>query len=126
MSYKAHDQQRSYQANWMWRRRMAWIIENGPCQYCGARDNLCVVYRDPTDKKVRVPAIWSRSDESRAELLKLCIVLCNTCRLSKRKEERQPNHGTVGRYDQGCRCDPCKAAKSKSMAAYRARKKEKV
>jgi hypothetical protein len=126
MPYKAHEQQRGYQATWMWRRRMSWILANGPCKWCGASQDLRVVYSDPMDRKVPVTSIWSRRDEARAELLKLCIVLCTPCALSKRKEERQPQHGQVGRYDQGCRCDRCKAAKALDMAAYRARKKEKA
>lgn len=126
MPYKAHEQQRDYQATWMWRRRLTWIVENGPCKYCGSGQDLRVVYKDPQDRKVPVTSIWSRRDEARVELLKLCIVLCTPCALSKRKEERQPQHGEVGRYDQGCRCPPCKAAKSEAMAVYRARKKGKA
>jgi hypothetical protein len=124
--YKALEQQRSFQAAWMWRRRMTWIMENGPCNQCGSSQDLRVVYKNPKDKKVRVTAIWSRRDEVRAELLKLCIVLCKVCAQSKRTEERQPEHGTANRHKQGCRCDPCKAAKAVDMAAYRARKKEKA
>jgi hypothetical protein len=126
MPYKEISQQRSYQATWMWRRRLEWIVKNGPCAWCGTGTDLRVVYKDPSDKKVRVPAIWSRRDEVREELLKLCMVLCGPCAKSKRIEERQPEHGEVGRYDQGCRCDPCKAAKSVAMAKYRARKRAKV
>jgi hypothetical protein len=126
MPYKALEQQRNYQAVWMWRRRMAWVLEHGPCNQCGTSQDLQVVYKDPKDKKVRVSAIWSRREEVRAELLKLCIVLCRLCASSKRTEERQPAHGTASRHKQGCRCDPCKAAKAAEMAAYRARRKERT
>jgi len=124
--YKEVSQKRGYQSAWMWRRRLAWIMNNGPCVWCGTGINLRVVYKDPADKTVRVTAIWSRREEVREELLKLCIVLCGPCAQSKRAEERQPDHGTVGRYDQSCRCDPCKEAKRVDMAAYRARKREKI
>lgn len=123
MPYKDLGQQRSFQATWMWRRRMQWILENGPCQRCGTHDKLRVVYKDPSTKAVKTAAIWSCREERRAELLKLCIVLCDVCALDKRKEERQPQHGEVGRYDQGCRCVPCKAAKAEAMAEYRANKR---
>jgi hypothetical protein len=126
MAYKEISQQRSYQAAWMWRRRLEWVAKNGPCAWCGTGRDLRVVYKNPADKTVRVAAIWSRREESREELLKLCMVLCAPCAKSKRTEERQPNHGEVGRYDQGCRCPSCKEAKRVAMAAYRARKKAKV
>jgi hypothetical protein len=126
MAYKEPSQQRNYQATWMWRRRLEWIVKNGPCAWCGTGMDLRVVYKDPVNKTVRVTAIWSRREEVREELLKLCMVLCGPCAKSKRTEERQPDHGEVGRYDQGCRCVPCREAKRVSMAAYRARKKEKI
>lgn len=34
-----------------------------------------------------------------------------------------PRHGTKRRYDKGCRCDECRAAKRRRMAAYRAARK---
>jgi hypothetical protein len=126
MAYKEPSQQRSYQATWMWRRRLEWIVKNGPCQWCGTGLDLRVVYKDPADKTVRVAAIWSRKEEDREALLGKCVVLCGTCAKSKRVEERQPKHGEVGRYNQGCRCTPCREAKRVDMAAYRARRRERV
>lgn len=108
----------------MWRRRMAWILENGPCQVCGSSQDLRVVYKDPKDKVVKVAAIWSRKEEDRIKILSKCIVLCTVCANDKRTVERQPEHGTAGRHKQGCRCAPCRAAKAKEMAEYRARKRE--
>jgi IS30 family transposase len=35
-------------------------------------------------------------------------------------------HGTTTGYAQGCRCDPCKTAKSKAQHAYEQRKKERA
>ena len=35
---------------------------------------------------------------------------------------RKKQHGTNGMYKSGCRCAPCKAAKSVISAAYRARR----
>lgn len=123
MPYKDLGQQRSFQATWMWRRRMHWILENGPCQRCGTHDKLRVVYKEPGTKVVKTAAIWSCREERRAEILKLCIVLCDVCAKDKLKEERQPEHGTEGRYNQSCRCTLCRAAKAEAMAEYRARKR---
>lgn len=125
MPYKDLSRQRSYQANWMWRRRMAWILANGPCSVCRTTQDLQVVYKDPTERKVRVTAIWSRREEERNRLLAMCMVLCKICAQDKRTLDRQPEHGELGRYDQGCRCDPCKAAKRVAMAEYRASKRKK-
>lgn len=123
MPYKEPTQQRHFQNTWMWRRRMEWVVKNGPCAWCGSTQDLRVVYKNPADKTVKVAAIWSRKEEDREALLKKCVVLCPECARSKRTEERQPDHGKVGRYDQGCRCVPCKEAKRVSMARYRAGKK---
>jgi hypothetical protein len=126
MPYKSPDTQRQYQATWMWRRRLAWIVENGPCAWCGSSQDLRVMYKDPSDRKVRVTSIWSLKDERRAELLAQCIVICRVCALSKRREERQPDHGMPGRYDQGCHCDPCKLAHNTKIREWRQRRKLKT
>jgi len=125
MPYKALDRQRDFQATWMWRRRQAWILENGPCHSCGSRLDLRVVRKDSKRSTIRVTSIWSLNDERREELLAECMVLCKPCALAKIREERpQPEHGTTNRYKQGCRCDPCKEAKAVTMAEYRAAKRK--
>jgi hypothetical protein len=87
MPFKTHEQMRRYQATWMWRRRLQWIVDNGPCSDCYGTRDLRVVYKDPADKTVRVPSIWSLSQERRTELLAKCVVLCETCAKLKRREE---------------------------------------
>ena len=123
MPYKATERQRAFQGSWVWRRRMAWVLENGPCQVCGSSQDLRVVFKDPKDKVMKVASIWSRKEEDRVRLLAKCQVLCTVCAKDKRKVERQPEHGEVGRYDQSCRCPLCREAKRIAMAEYRARKK---
>jgi hypothetical protein len=83
MPYKDRDDVRQYQLVWMWRRRLTWILENGPCRWCGSCDNLSVSFILPWKKTVRVTSIWSRSDEKRAELLAECEVLCIGCHRKK-------------------------------------------
>lgn len=70
---------RQYQLTWMWRRRWTWILENGPCRWCGSANNLSVSFRNPATKTMKVAAIWSRNDEKRAEILADCEVLCIDC-----------------------------------------------
>lgn len=81
------DQMRRYQATWMWRRRLSWVLDNGPCNQCGSTVDLQVVYKDPAEKTVRVTSIWSRRDEVRTELLTKCVVLCGSCAKLKRRKE---------------------------------------
>jgi hypothetical protein len=83
MPLKDRDAQRQYQLEWMWRRRWTWILEHGPCNWCGSTNNLQVSYRNPAKKLVKVASIWSRSDESRAQLLEHCEVLCGECHRRK-------------------------------------------
>lgn len=87
MPYKSIEEQRRFQAIWMWRRRLLWIAENGPCNLCFGTQDLRVVYKNPAEKTVRVTSIWSQSDERRAELLKKCVVLCGSCAKLKRRQE---------------------------------------
>lgn len=70
---------RDYQRVWMWRRRLSWILENGPCRWCGSCDDLSVSFRNPASKTMKVASIWSRRDEVRAEILADCEVLCTKC-----------------------------------------------
>lgn len=123
MAYKAHETQRQYQSAWMWRRRMSWIIENGPCSICGSGQDLRVVYVNPADRVVPVTSIWSLGEQRRTELLAKCVVLCKVCALSKRREERAPDHGKDSRYTQGCKCDLCRAAHATKNREYRHRKR---
>lgn len=126
MPYRARGEQRSYQATWMWRRRLTWIIENGPCKRCNSSVDLRVVYKDPKQRVIRVSSLWSLSDERRNRELKKCVVLCKVCAQEKRTLERQPEHGQAGRYDQGCRCIPCREAHRVKMADWRTKRRLKI
>lgn len=83
MPLKDPDAQRQYQLTWMWRRRLSWILEHGPCAWCGSVDSLSVSFKNPAEKTHRVAGIWSRSDESRSEILANCEVLCHVCHRNK-------------------------------------------
>ena len=83
MPYKDKDAVRQYQLVWVWRRRLSWILENGPCAWCGSVNDLSVSFRSPDAKTVKVASIWSRSDERRKEILANCEVLCSECHRRK-------------------------------------------
>lgn len=74
---------RQYQLEWMWRRRLQWILDNGPCRWCGSCNNLSVSFKNPATKTMKVAAIWSRNDAKRAEVLADCEVLCERCHRTK-------------------------------------------
>ena len=118
---KNKEYMREYQRNWMQSRRQAWIDENGPCKKCGTWDNLEVDHIDPKLKTLRASSLWSRTKEVRDKELANCQVLCKSCHLQKTLAERPPAvHGTVTMYDDyKCRCDDCKAAKSKAQMRLR-------
>lgn len=83
MAYKDLDAQRQYQLEWMWRRRWGWILENGPCVWCGSTTNVQVSWKNPATKQVKIASIWSRSQENRDRLLADCEVLCGDCTRKK-------------------------------------------
>lgn len=83
MGYKDPDSQRQYQLEWMWRRRLQWILDNGPCRWCGSVRDLNVSFRHPGEKTVKVASIWGYSDEKRTQLLEQCEVLCKECHRRK-------------------------------------------
>jgi 5-methylcytosine-specific restriction endonuclease McrA len=83
VTYKDRDIRRQYQLVWMWRRRLAWILENGPCAWCGSTVDLVVSWKNPANKTMKVASVWSRADEGREEILANCEVLCGECHRKK-------------------------------------------
>lgn len=90
-------------------RRKGWFSRyDSKCTRCGSSDKLVCHHADP-DKKVS-HHIWIWRDERREPELSKCIPLCYSChRIVHGQVEK---HGTRSRYKRGCRCDPCKRAKS--------------
>ena len=111
MGYADKDKQRSYQLGWIKSRRLDWISSKGPCVSCGSFNNLEVDHIDPTLKTMNPKSIWSRTKETRDKELENCQVLCYSCHKEKTSSERLKEHGTMGRYSNGCRCDECKLAR---------------
>ncbi len=94
------------------------------CVVCGTTDELQVDHRDHETKNFTVMSNYSRAWDILVPELDKCQLLCKTHHLEKSMEEGSlkkgdrpaPSlHGTLNRYNAyGCRCDECKAAKSKS------------
>ena len=111
MPYGDKAKQREYQRLWIKNRRLEWVTSNGPCVLCGSSDNLEVDHIDPDLKTMNPRSIWSRKQESRDKELENCQVLCYSCHKEKTSLWRLKEHGTMGRYSHGCRCDDCRVAR---------------
>jgi len=114
---KDGDSRRRYQREWVARRR-AEFFAGKRCVDCGATEDLQLSAREP-DTIVR-SAIWSWSKTRREALLARCEVCCGECQRRKLSEKRA-QHGTRRRYEKGCRCEQCKAAKARRNRAYAGR-----
>lgn len=108
---------RTYARHWHARRRAAFFADKA-CADCGATDDLQLDHRDPVQKVHH--NIWSWSRVRRAAEIAKCDVRCGDCHRERHAVERR-RHG-IKRYEKGCRCDVCRAAKSESNARYRAAK----
>jgi 5-methylcytosine-specific restriction endonuclease McrA len=111
MPYGDKDKQREYQRLWIRSRRAEWIASQGNCSKCGSSDQVEVDHIDPVLKTMDPRHIWSRRKETRDKELQNCQVLCFSCHKEKTALWRLPEHGTIGRYQNGCRCADCKTAR---------------
>lgn len=97
MPYKDKESQRAYQREWVAKRRLKWLTENGPCVDCGSWDDLEV---DHSDASLKVShRVWSWSDARRTKELAKCVVRCHDCHAAKRiasdEYSRGVDHGKV-------------------------------
>ena len=57
-------------------RRDQWVATHGPCS-CGSATSLMVVRKNRAEATPK--SVWSRSDASRAAVLRDCMVICKSC-----------------------------------------------
>ena len=110
MPYKDKAIQNAYQNQRLKRRRIQWLVDNGPCVECGSWEELEVDHKDRSTKVDH--KVWSWSQQRRDEELAKCQVLCKTCHRNKTNNElRRPiTHGASNGYKKhGCRCELCRA-----------------
>lgn len=114
MPYSDPEAKREYQRRWMAERRAKYLA-GLVCVDCGSSDRPELDHRDPAQKVSH--RIWSwRHDRILHEMAK-CDVRCADCHHARHGAERE-RHG-VSRYDAGCRCDICRAARSAKGARLR-------
>lgn len=113
---------RRYQQLWHYRRRTQWLYENGPCARCGSIKSLEVHHVRPEDKIEHW--VWSWRKERRDAELAKCEVLCRKCHLIQTgKDFGWWKHGARG-YQNGCRCEECRAGHNARAKDYTRRKRE--
>lgn len=78
MPFKDPEKQAKFQNEWMKKRRLDWIAQNGPCA-CGSADGLRVVHVNPDTRKTS--QVWSWSEERRNAELAKCKAMCRECRI---------------------------------------------
>ena len=120
MSYADPTRQREYQREWAAQRR-AERMDGLSCVKCGSTRRLEMDHVDPSTKVTH--RVWTWNPKRREAELAKCQPLCVDCHRAKTLAENPPRHGTVKRYNKGCRCEPCRQAKARKAAAYRARKR---
>jgi hypothetical protein len=116
------DARRRYHREWIAQRRAEFFVDK-TCTDCGTNKQLGLDRRDPAEKVNH--RIWSWSTARREAELAKYEIRCAACR-RKRLAERQRRHGTRGRYERGCRCDSCRAAKSRRNAQYREQHRDEI
>lgn len=119
MSHTPETRLRAYQK--VKQRRSDWLAANGPCRNCGSPDRLEVDHVNPSSKVSH--RIWTWSDARREIELAKCQVLCYECHAMKTIQFlRSTEHGSIGMYEQGCRCDLCKKYQRDRVYAWRLKK----
>jgi hypothetical protein len=81
------EERRTYNREWMRKRRADWFSANGPCVDCGSWDDLELDHNSRADKVSH--RIWSWSEERRYEELAKCVARCRKCHRAKTTEERK-------------------------------------
>ena len=81
---------RNYQREWIKKRRLAWVHQNGPCRHCGSWERLQVDHIDHRTKALNPKALWSLSPQNPIRIAELakCQVLCFDCHQGKSTETR--------------------------------------
>jgi len=113
---------RRYHREWIAQRRSEFFADRR-CVDCGNDERLELDCRDTATKVSH--RIWSWSDARREAELAKYEVRCASCR-RKRLAAEQTRHGTRGRYEKGCRCDACKAAKARRNKEYRSNHRDEL
>lgn len=118
MPYADPVRQREYQRVWMAERRARYLAGQ-VCIDCGSNGLLGIDHADPDAKLDH--RIWSWAVERLEAELAKCVTRCVSCHQTRHGKERR-KHG-IKRYQMGCRCETCRAAKRASNERYLAKRR---
>lgn len=121
----SNEYMRVYMKQRYYRRRQEVVEKLGnKCKHCGGTEELEIDHIDPKKKSFSLgKALAGVAQKKLDEEIKKCQLLCTDCHIEKSKIDGSPmkgrkklprQHGTVRMYGDGCRCAPCKKAKSES------------
>lgn len=104
------------------RKQLALQKLGGKCIKCGVTEKLEFDHKNPGTKVIEVGGFRDYSDKKFWEEVAKCQLLCEKCHEDKTIQDlgyqrAKGNHGTVSSY-RYCKCDLCKAAKSKYSHEY--------
>lgn len=84
MPYKNKDKQKTFQREWLQRRKDR-FFKNKKCKLCGSTHNLTLHHREP-GKKID-HRIWSWAPERFWREVKKCDILCEKCHQEKSNKQ---------------------------------------
>ena len=113
---------RRYQREWIAKRRAEFFADKA-CLDRGTTKHLELDRRGSSEQVNH--RVWSWSAARREAELAKYDIRCSSCRRN-RLADHQTRHGTRGRYEQGCRCNACREAKSSRNAQYREQHRDEI
>ena len=113
------------------KRQKYYNLLGGKCERCGSKKNLHFDHKNPKKKKFRIADNIDAPEDILLAEVKKCRLLCKKCHIQKTKEKNehgQPKsrHGTVHKYNKGCRCKKCTTAKTTYMKELRKKKLKEI
>lgn len=95
----------------------------GECKVCGSKNNLQFDHIDRRTKSAVIATIWNKPKSVIESELKKCQLLCEDCHLEKGRKAGDvlpaTTHGKIRKYQNGCRCELCRAEASRIGRKYR-------
>jgi hypothetical protein len=105
-------------------KRRSQAIEDlgGKCAECGSGDDLEIDHINPREKSFNLAKAVGFSKKRWDEEVSKCQVLCHDCH----KMKHAAKHGSIRKYQNGCRCDPCQAKASEVGRVYKRTYRERL
>jgi hypothetical protein len=115
------------QIRWLEKRRQMReeFLKGKACETCGGSDKLLVTWRQ-TPGPMEASKLWQVRAELRAQYLPLVMIRCTMCKNRKVGDQRRNGHGGGSQGITKCKCDECKAARSRYNTEWQKRKRRRL